>query len=187
MGRADPCSAPIPAHPPCCCTPPRSSPAPGGTACRAGRSSSWRTRSRAPHTCRSPSASRAATWLGRGGRRAGPREPAGTPGRGGPGGGTGRGEAQAGPGTGSGGGTARPPGCRGAGKAPLGSHSGRGGAARPPRRRQGTGKPRLGSRPRPRPGGGAEAVWDSASHTTGTEATRGAPPGARGLDALAVI
>lgn len=54
--------------PPCCYTPPRSCPAPDGTACPAGRSSSWRTRSRAPHTCKSPSASRAATWLGRGGR-----------------------------------------------------------------------------------------------------------------------
>lgn len=84
-----------PLCPPCCCTPLRSSPAPGGTACRAGRSSSWRTRSKAPHICRSPSASRAATWLGRGGRGPGPgnlrRGPAGANGE------AERGEAQRGP------------------------------------------------------------------------------------------
>lgn len=66
-GEDPPRSAPAGPCPPCCCTPPRSCPTPGGTACPAARSSSWRIRSRAPHICRSPSVCRAATWLGRGG------------------------------------------------------------------------------------------------------------------------
>lgn len=142
--------------PPCCCTPLRSSPAPGGTACRAGRSSSWRTRSRAPHICRSPSASRAATWLGRGaaglarGASGGTRlERTGR--RGGPGRGSarppGRGAEQARHGT------ARPPGCRRAEKARLGSRGGGGGAARPPGKR---GSP--GSAPGPGPDPAAAAA-----------------------------
>lgn len=58
--------------PPCCCTPPRSCPAPGESACRAARSSSWRRQSRALHICRSPSVCRAGTWW-RLGRKAGRR------------------------------------------------------------------------------------------------------------------
>lgn len=64
-----PGSEPLPG-PPCCCTPPRSCPAPGESACRAARSSSWRRRSRALHTCRSPSVCRAGTWWRRRGRSA---------------------------------------------------------------------------------------------------------------------
>jgi hypothetical protein len=56
--------------PPCCCIPPRSCPAPGESVYRAARSSSWRRRSRALHTCKSPSVCRAGTWW-RLGRRAG--------------------------------------------------------------------------------------------------------------------
>lgn len=64
-------SEPLPG-PPCCCTPPRSCPAPGESACQAARSSSWRRRSRALHTYRSPSVCRAGTWWLRRGRSAGP-------------------------------------------------------------------------------------------------------------------
>lgn len=63
-------SEPLPG-PPCCCTPPRSCPAPGESACRAARSSSWRRRSKALHTYRSPSVCRAGTWWRRPGRSAG--------------------------------------------------------------------------------------------------------------------
>lgn len=64
--------AEAPHDPPCCCTPPRSCPAPGESACPAARSSSWRTQSRALHICRSPFVCRAGTWW-RLGRRAGRR------------------------------------------------------------------------------------------------------------------
>lgn len=65
-----PGSEPLPG-PPCCCTPPRSCPAPDESACRAARSSSWRRRSRALHTCRFPSVCRAGTWWRRRVRSAG--------------------------------------------------------------------------------------------------------------------
>lgn len=54
------------------------------------------------------------------------------------------------------------------------------------------GRPQHGAAPpgpAPDPGGSrssAEAVWDSAPHTTGTEATRGAPPTVCGLAVLPV-